>query len=49
MQQGGVRVAGLLSFLGLMGSVLGVVAVVRGHIDWARIRSRGTAGAVVAG
>lgn len=31
---------GLLVFLGLLAFVVGLVALVRGHLDWARIRSR---------
>jgi hypothetical protein len=43
--------AGLVALLGLLSLavfVVGLVALARGHLDWARIRSRGRAGAVTA-
>jgi len=42
-------ISGVLTFAGLAGAAVTVVALVRGHVDWARLRTRRVAGAGLVG
>ncbi len=46
---GGSTLSTFLGLVALIGLVIGVIALIRGHLQWARISSRKTAGIVTAG